>query len=139
MRAFKAGFLGCFGVLLAIIVGVIVLVVVGGSCTMAALDDDDVKSVITGDARDVIVKVDGTAGLAFSGSIGAAGGSRTVDGAVPQSFTIPGADSSGIFTAVLQKQADAGTLIVTLNCNGGDKSGETSAAYGVVTVTCSPY
>jgi hypothetical protein len=88
----------------------------------------------------VTVRVGGTAGVQFSGSIGNVGSQRTVDGTAPQSFTIPGKKSGGIFTAVLQKKVAAGTLTVTVDCpKGGDQTQETSADFGVVTVTCSPF
>ena len=91
------------------------------------------------DAPDVTVTVSGTAGLEFSGSLGALGNSRSVEGRVRATFTIPGTGSYSIFTAVLQKQSTAGTLSVTLNCpTGGPVTQSTSAEYGVVTVSCGP-
>ena len=97
-------------------------------------------SNISSDTKDVTVRVDGNPGVQFSGSIGSAGSQRTIDGTTPQSFTISGQKSSGIFTAVIQKKAADGTLRVTVGCpKGGDQTQETAAQFGVVTVSCSPF
>jgi hypothetical protein len=133
----KWGLFGCLGML----AGVGLLVVLGIVLIAAAIGsaDNDAKAVLTGDAADVIVHMTGDPGVKFSGNLGGPAGQRSVDGTTPMDFTIPGTDSSGIFVAVMQKQVEPGHLVVTMTCQGGDKSGETTAAYGGVTVTCSPY
>lgn len=131
----KWGMIGCFGIFAAIGIFFIVIIV----AVMAAIGSDDgVQELATGNAKDVQVKVGGTDGLKFSGSVGSVSGQRTVDGTVPETFTIAGEGSSGIFSVAIQKQSESGTLTVTLTCREGDQKGQTSAAYGVVTVTCSP-
>lgn len=135
MGAFKSGFMGCFGFLAAGFVVLIVLVVIAA----IALDnaDDKTRAGITGNAGDVVVSVTGNAGP-FSGNVGALATQRSVEGVTPQDFTVEGQGSSGVFTAVMQKKAEGGTLTVTLKgCpDGKEKTQSTSAAYGVVTVTC---
>jgi hypothetical protein len=130
------GFGGClviFAVIGVLVVGLVILV------SVAVSNDSGTKELVTGNASDVTVSVSGTTGLTFSGSVGSASGQRSVEGSVPASFTISGTGSSGIFTSVMQKKQESGTLTVTMNCrNGGNKSGDTTAAYGVVTVSCSP-
>lgn len=129
----KWGLGGCIAVLA--IIGLLVV----GSCVaiIATLStDDDTKELLSGNAADVTVKVTADEPVAFSGSIGAGASQRSVEGTTPMDFTIDGTDSSGFFVAVMQKQQEVGTLTVTLTCRGGDKTGETSAAFGVVTVSC---
>ena len=129
----KWGLWGCVGAFA--LVGFLVV----GSCVLifASLStDDDLRPLLTGDAPDLVVRITGSEGLAFSGALGALGSSRSVEGIVPAQYSIPGTDSSGIFSVSFQKQQEEGTLIVTLACRGGDKSSETTAAYGVVAVTC---
>jgi hypothetical protein len=125
---FKWGLLGCLGILAAVGVFFVIVVVV----IVAALAN------LGKDTGDVIVRIDGSAGVGFSGSIGNLQGQRTVDGAIPASFTISGKNSGGIFTAVIRKTVSDGSLRVTLGCKGGDRTQESSAAFGVVSVSCSP-
>jgi hypothetical protein len=129
----KWGLGGCIGIL-----ALIGLLVVGGCVVILASlsSDDDTRELLTGNAADVTVKVTAAEAIAFSGSIGAGGSQRSVEGTTPMDFTVSGDDSSGIFVAVMPKQQEAGTLTVTLTCRGGDKTGSTDAAYGVVTVSC---
>jgi len=127
---FKWGVLGCLGIFAAIGVFVVCVIVV----VAVALSN------ISSDTKDVTVRIDGTPGVLFSGSIGNAGSQRTVDGTTPQSFTITGKKSSGIFTAVIQKKGADGMLRVTVTCpKGGDQTQETSAQFGIATVSCSPF
>lgn len=129
----KTILMGCGALAIGVVVLGIVIVVIAA---VAVSNDPKSKALLTGDAEDVTVAVTGSAG-AFSGSLGSIN-SRSVDGTTPQSFTIDGKDSSGIFTAVLQKKAVDGTLVVELKgCPDGEPHiGSTSAAYGLVTVSC---
>jgi hypothetical protein len=126
---FKWGLIGCLGILAAI--GLFFVLVIG--LIVAAVAN------IETDSDDVTVRVDGTPGLEFSGNIGTVGSQRSVDGRVPQSFTIAGKDSLRVFTAVIQKQVAEGLLRVTVDCEDGPRTQETSAEFGVVTVSCSPF
>lgn len=130
----KPFLLGCGGVIAGmVILGIVLIVIVG----IAVGNDPETRAIVTGDAEDVTVRVEGDA-EPFSGSIGSLAGQRSVDGNTPATFTIEGEDSSGVLTVVMQKQAEAGTLRVRLiGCpDGKEKTGETTAAYGVVTVSC---
>lgn len=131
----KWGLVGCLGIFAAIGLFFVVIIV---AISAAIGSDEGVQELATGNAKDVQVKIGGTDGLKFSGSIGTVSGQRTVDGTIPETFAIDGEGSSGIFSVAIQKQSESGTLTVTLTCREGDQKGETSAAYGVVTVTCSP-
>jgi hypothetical protein len=71
----------------------------------------------------------------WSGSIGADGESRTVDGSGSQSFTVKGT----IIVAVIQKQTEGGYLTVSIIVDGQMKASQTTtAAYGVISVSWSP-
>jgi hypothetical protein len=96
------------------------------------------KALLTGDAEDVTVRVTGTDGIAFSGSLGSGGNQRSVEGTIPATFTIEGKDSSGIIIAVVSNKGDSGVVNVELeNCPDGEvHESNTSAAYGIVTVSC---
>ena len=131
----KWGMWGCVGALAfvgALVVGGCVLFFAAVSTT----DTVDLAPILTGDADDITVTVSGDEAVAFAGSLGSGASQRTVEGTIPSTFTLTGEDSSGIFVAVLQKQQEAGAMTVTLSCRRGDKSGETTAAFGVVTVSC---
>lgn len=78
------------------------------------------------------IEIGGTTGNEFSGSIGGAGSSRTIEGTVPQTYTVYGWPA----VAVIQNMEDFGSISVTI------KQGETivdtqstSASYGVVTAS----
>lgn len=131
----KWGMLGCLGIFAAVGIFVVLMIVL---LAAAFSSDEGIQELATGNADDVSVRVSGSAGLKFSGSIGSASGQRTVDGTVPATFTIPGENSSGIFTAVIQKMDADGTLEVTLECREGRQQNSTTAEYGVVTVSCGP-
>jgi len=78
------------------------------------------------------IEILGTEGIEFSGSIGGGGNSRSIDGSVPSIYTVEGWPA----VAVIQKKGASGTLKVIMK--KGDKilnEQETSAAYGVVTVS----
>jgi len=114
--------------------GLILVIALVAVCAIAF--DEAVKDLES--ASDVTVVVGGDPSIAFSGSIGSLGESRTVEGTTPDEFTIEGDQSFSTFTAVIQKTGGgAGRLLVTLQgCEDGDKSAETAAAFGVVTITC---
>ena len=82
------------------------------------------------------IKVSGTDGLAFSGSyfITTANGqvtSKSVDGIIPDQYTVTGT----IISVVFQKQTELGILRVEI-IKGNDviASEDTVAAYGIVSV-----
>ena len=103
----------------------------------AANADPETRSMLTGDASNVDVWVNGSAGR-FQGSIGSGPNQRSVEGGTPATFTLSGAGSNGIFVAVMSKVEAAGTLSVELKgCpDGRSHVGSTSAAYGLVSVSC---
>jgi hypothetical protein len=86
---------------------------------------------------DVTVRVHGTEGLRFEGTIGGLWNSRPVEGIIPAEFTIPGVGSNGIVTVVIQKRSESGTLEVSMDCSR-PAYGQTAAAYGLITLSCSP-
>lgn len=88
-------------------------------------------------ADDVRVSIEGTPGLAFFGHLGNLAGQRSVEGVVPQTFTIEGKDSGGIFVATFQKRAAEGELIATLHCPREPKKQSTTATFGAITLSCS--
>ena len=136
----KWGLGGCVAILAAIgLLVVLAWVVIIAAFSSATTTSDGVvldTGKILGDVADMTVVVDGDAGLPFSGALGTGANQKSVEGVIPQTFTIAGKDSGGIFVAVLQKQQQGGRMTVTLACPGGDKTGETTAAYGLVTVSC---
>ncbi|OIO80386.1 hypothetical protein AUJ84_03720 [Candidatus Pacearchaeota archaeon CG1_02_32_132] len=78
------------------------------------------------------IEILGTEGIEFSGNIGGGGNSRSIDGSVPSTYTVEGWPA----VAVIQKKGASGILKVIMK--KGDKilnEQETSAAYGVVTVS----
>ena len=127
MRAFKHGFLGCFGVGAAILaVLVIAAIMMTGS-----------KAPAVGQGDDFLVKVSGPSGMRFSGHIMtiAANGksvSQSVSGKTPAEYPVTGSMVSTSF----QKQVELGRLRVEIM--KGDTlaaESETSAVYGVVTAS----
>ena len=135
MQAFQLGFLGCLGVLTAVVLGIVGLIVLGG---ILISSDESAQELISGDASDISVRIEGTRGIPFTGAVGSVGQNRNVDGTVPASFSLEGEGSHGIFTALIQKLTDRGTLRVTLMCRDGARTSETTASYGLVSVTCTP-
>ena len=82
--------------------------------------------------NEYIIEISGTNGLQFSGSIGGAGNSRTIEGNVPATYKVIGWPA----VAVIQKKEELGTLIVSIKENNKLlNSQSTTAAYGVVTVS----
>jgi hypothetical protein len=81
------------------------------------------------------IKVTGSSGMKFSGSYmsvttGGSNTSKSVEGIVPEEFTITGS----IVSCSFQKQSEGGFLKVEILKNGKSVShSETYAAYGVVT------
>lgn len=90
-----------------------------------------------------VIEITGTPGTLFTGSIGAAGQQRTVDGVIPMNFTVRGWPA----VAVIQKDYDnddpraidlweRGALIVTIKENGRIVASEgTNAKAGSVGVS----
>ena len=87
-----------------------------------------------GKSNDAVVHVLGTPGLKFTGSIGAGASIKSVEGTVPKSFTLK--STMGIFVAVIQKSTESGDLSVVVECGNTSPTQSTSAAYGVVSVSC---
>ena len=84
------------------------------------------------------VEIDAAPGRRFSGAIGSAGSQRSVEGRTPTRLSIAGAGSLGIYTAVIQKAVEGRwQLTVHLRCGGHVVSQNTTAEFGVVTVSCS--
>jgi hypothetical protein len=85
-------------------------------------------------ASEFTIRVSGTSGLKFSGSYmgvtaGGTSTSRSVDGIVPEEYSVEGT----IVSCTFQKQSESGRLRVEIIKGGKVVSqSETSAAYGVV-------
>lgn len=85
----------------------------------------------------VEIQVEGTPGLSFSGSYGDAGSQKTVDGTVPETYTIEELEG-GIVSAVFQKRGREGELMVKIVKDGRVVQSEsTTAEYGVVAISYS--
>lgn len=83
----------------------------------------------------VEIQVRGTSGLEFSGSYGDTGGQKSVDGTVPETYTIEDPEGN-IVSCTFQKQQTSGTLTVKLVKDGEEKkSKSTTAEYGVVSLS----
>jgi hypothetical protein len=135
VQALQFGFFGCLGIIGAVALGVVGLIVLSG---IMLSNDEGAQELISGDAGDISVRIEGTRGLAFTGAIGSFAGNRSIEGTVPESYTLDGEGSRGIFTVILQKMSPNGTLRVTLMCREGAQSSETKATYGAVSVACTP-
>lgn len=136
---FRRVLIGC-GALSILGVGAVIVLVVGvliGSTSGTAPDSGGGGGdpIPDAGAGTVTVRVTGTEGIPFSGSIGNADGSRTVQGAVPDEFTVK-AESLDVVTALIQKEDVPGRLTAEI-VRGGEvvKHASTKAAYGAVTVT----
>ncbi len=127
--------LALFGLIAVVLVFFLGSAVLGG---VFLATDDGAQELISGDAEDISVRVEGTRGLRFVGAIGSVGSNRSVEGAVPASYTLEGEGSHGVFTVFFQKMVAPGTLRITLMCREGMQTSETTANYGAVTVTCTP-
>lgn len=140
---------GVGGLVLLVVLALGAAALFGGISMSGASDDTSTssRSYVPGLLRettypapeeDVTVTVTGVPHIAFSGSIGGALGQRSVEGVVPETFTIPAESRLGIYTAVIQKQVTGGTLTVSISCARGARTASTSAEYGIVSVTCGP-
>ena len=83
----------------------------------------------------VEIRVEGIPGLSFSGSYGDLGSQKSVDGTIPETYTIENPEGD-IVSVVFQKQERGGTLTVKLMKDGKVvKSESTTAEFGVVSVS----
>jgi hypothetical protein len=116
-----------------IIIGVVVLIVVIAIISSFAGGSSGVPLFST---STYTIQVTGTSGVQFSGSYmvtdsGGSSTSQSVDGTVPQTYTVTGT----IVSVVFQNQGDSGTLSVQiLKDSTVVKQATTTAAYGVVSV-----
>jgi hypothetical protein len=136
---------GCLKVIGGIVVAIIVIVVliaignsgkspsVGGTTPSAARPAAAATSAPATSGPSFVISVTGTSGTAFSGSLMAVGGgksvSQSVEGIVPQDYPVNGSMVSVTF----QKKDEAGILRVQILSGSTVKAdSQTSAAYGVV-------
>lgn len=84
----------------------------------------------------VEIQVRGTSGLGFSGSYGDLSGQQSVDGTVPETYTITDPDGDTVSATFQKDSGGSGTLTVKLVKNGEvAESKTTTSAYGVVSVS----
>lgn len=83
------------------------------------------------------IQVTGTSGLKFTGSLclttpDGKVTTKSIEGAIPANYTLKGS----VVSVVFQKQTEKGTLQAAILKNGNIvNSSETTAAYGVVSIT----
>ena len=141
--------IGCGGLLaLLVVVGIVAAMMGPQAPPPPAATDEGAQENAPSDtaAETVVVRVSGTQGVPFSGSYGTAReGMSSVDGMLgpqPTDYDVPlssGAFDFDVVSATFQKQASQGELQVEVLVDGAvEKSQETTAEYGVVTLSYSP-
>ncbi|HZY57446.1 MAG TPA: hypothetical protein VFE09_06575 [Rubrobacteraceae bacterium] len=139
--------IGCGALSILGVLVLVVLLLVGGALIVGSdVGKQAVEEAAEGESGTVTIRVSGTQGTPFTGSYGTTrGGQRTVEGTIgaqPTDYNVPVETSPLEFdnvSASFQKRTQRGQLRVEILADGEvKKSQETTADFGVVSVTYSP-
>jgi hypothetical protein len=151
---------GCGGVLALCALVALVVVLAGGGDQKTADEEQKAEPVEENEpievaeekvekaaAEEVLVRISGTQGVQYSGSYGTPQGQRTVDGTLgvePDEYDVEGVETGAfefdVVTANFQKRSQGPEALRVEIVSGGEvvAAQETTAAFGVASVTWSP-